>query len=93
VVVRTAWAVGKLKLEHQMSDYWALRAFTKFGSAIALLGAVSVPAVAAGAMALSTWNWVLFAGAVGAGVLVGFLIKVFSELARVIVEMLLPLPG
>jgi hypothetical protein len=76
-----------------MSDYWALRIFTKFGTVIALLSAVFVPMAAGGAMSLSSWSWLVFAAAVGTGVLIGFLIKVFSELARVIVEMLLPIPN
>lgn len=76
-----------------MSDYWALRTFTKFGTVIALISAFFAPMAAAGAMTLSSWSWIVFAAAVGTGILVGFLIKVFSELARVIVEMLLPLPN
>jgi hypothetical protein len=76
-----------------MSDYWALRTFTKFGTAIALMSTLFVPAAAAWAMALSSWSWVLFAAAIITGLIVGFLVKVFSELARLIVEMLLPLPS
>jgi hypothetical protein len=34
-----------------------------------------------------------FAAAIAAGLIVGFLIKVFSELVRVIVDMLLPMPN
>jgi hypothetical protein len=80
-------------MEHLMSDYWALRTFTKFGTVIAVLSMFFVPGAAAWAMAFSSWNWVLFVAAIVTGLIVGFLVKVFSELARLIVEMLLPLPG
>jgi hypothetical protein len=73
-----------------MGSYWALRLFTKWGTAIALVSAVLVPSAAVAVMLLVSWNWFAFAVAIGVGVLCGFLIKVFSELAQVIVEMLLP---
>lgn len=76
-----------------MSDYWALRIFTKFGTVIALALTLIVPLAAAWAMALSSWNWIVFGVAIVTGLIVGFLVKVFSELARVIVEMLLPMPN
>ena len=76
-----------------MSDYWALRIFTKFGTVIALAAAFVVPIAVAWAMALSSWNWPIFTAAIAAGLIVGFLTKVFSELARVIVDMLLPMPN
>jgi hypothetical protein len=76
-----------------MSDYWALRIFTKFGTVIALVAAFIVPIAGVSAMALSSWSWPIFAAAIAAGLIVGFLIKVFSELARVIVDMLLPMPN
>jgi hypothetical protein len=76
-----------------MSDYWALRTFTKFGTVFALVAAFFIPVTATWAMALSAWSWVLFLAAIVTGLIVGFLVKVFSDLARLIVEMLLPLPG
>jgi hypothetical protein len=76
-----------------MSDYWALRIFTKFGTVIALVAAFIVPIAAVWAMVISSWSWPIFAAAIAAGLIVGFLIKVFSELVRVIVDMLLPMPN
>ena len=73
-----------------MADYWALRAFTKFGTVISLAAAVLVPTGVAAAMSFLTWNWFAFVVSLSVGALCGFLIKVLSELARVIVEMLLP---
>jgi hypothetical protein len=73
-----------------MAAYWALRTFTKFGSIIALIVAIAIPTASVAAMMSSSWSWMWFMATTGAGLLAGFLIKVFSELARVIVEMLLP---
>jgi hypothetical protein len=76
-----------------MSDYWALRIFTKFGTVMALASASVVPIAAVWGMVLTSWSWPIFTAALAAGLMVGFLIKVFSELARVIVDMLLPMPN
>ena len=73
-----------------MRDYWAQRAYTKFGTAIAFATAVLVPAGVVAAMSVFTWNWFAFVVSLSVGALCGFLTKVLSELARVIVEMLLP---
>jgi fructose-specific phosphotransferase system IIC component len=76
-----------------MSDYWALRIFTKFGTVIAVASTIFIPVAVAGSMAFSVWSWAMFAAAVVTGLIAGFLIKVFSELARLIVDMLLPMPN
>ena len=74
-----------------MPQFWALRAFTRFGSVIAALGAVLPLAAAVIFMMPGSWNWPLLAAAIAAGLAIGFFIKVFSDLAQVIVDMLLPI--
>lgn len=73
-----------------MPRFWALRAFTRFGTVIAALGAVLPLAATVICTMPGPWNWPLLAAAIAAGLAAGFFIKVFSELAQVIVDMLLP---
>jgi hypothetical protein len=74
-----------------MTQYTALRSFTKFGTPLAFVVAVLVPVGAGAAMQyLGAWNWLLFLVAVVVGAVAGFLLKVLAELAQVIVDMLLP---
>ena len=73
-----------------MPQYWALRAFTKFGTIIAMTAAVLPIVVTVLCIMPVSWNWALFAASMVAGGAAGFFVKVFSELAQVIVDMLLP---
>jgi hypothetical protein len=73
-----------------MTDYRALRSFTKFGTGLAVAAGLFIPAVAFGLMQMWEWNWPLFGLSVIVGGFAGFLVKVLAELAQVIVDMLLP---
>jgi putative flippase GtrA len=73
-----------------MRRYRTLRAFTKFGTAIAIGAGISVPALALLAMAATVWSWLIFIASIVVGCLAGFLLQVLVDLARVIVDMLLP---
>jgi hypothetical protein len=82
--------LATVELRDAVPRFWALRAFTRFGNAIAALGAVLPLAASVTCMTPGPWNWPLLAAAVVAGLAAGFFIKVFSDLAQVIVDMLLP---
>lgn len=74
-----------------MADFWALRLFTRFGTALAVAVALAIP----GAALLCAWTggfigWQGVAASAAAGCFAGFFLKVFADLTRVIVEMLLP---
>jgi hypothetical protein len=74
----------------EMSQYWALRTFTKFGIWVALL-AIGLPMIALLVTAPNSWTMPQLVGSLALGVVLGFFVKVFSELAQVIVDMLLPI--
>ena len=73
-----------------MQDYWALRSFTKHGARASIAAGLLFPLVAGLVMLASAWSWALFAAALIAGAAFGYFVKIFAELAQVIVEMLLP---
>ena len=73
-----------------MKDFRALRFFTRCGVPVAIGVGAAIPALAAIAMAGTSWSWLLFIAAVGIGALVGAFLLIFSELVQVIVDMLLP---
>jgi hypothetical protein len=73
-----------------VKKYQTLRLFTKYGTAIAVIVGVSLPLAALLAMALNGAGILLVLLSIPVGCFAGFVMKVFSDLAQVIVEMLLP---
>jgi hypothetical protein len=73
-----------------MRRYRALRAFTKFGTAIAIGVGLAIPSLALLAMAATVWSWLILIVSIATGCLAAFFLKVLVDLAQVIVDMLLP---
>lgn len=74
-----------------MTDFWALRLFTRFGTVLAAAVALGIPAAALlYGSSVSAIGWQFVAVSAVAGLVAGFFLKVFADLTRVIVEMLLP---
>jgi predicted dinucleotide-binding enzyme len=73
-----------------LKKYQALRFFTKYGTAIAVLVGVALPAIALLAMLENAAGGLVVLLSIPAGCFAGFVMKVFSDLAQVIVDMLLP---
>lgn len=74
-----------------MADFPAVRLLTRFGGPFAAVTGLSLPLFVACLMGVyDLWNWIVLALSCLAGVLVGFVMKVLAELARVISDMLIP---
>jgi hypothetical protein len=73
-----------------VNKYQVLRFFTKYGTVIAIIVGLALPAAALLAMLENAAGGLLVLLSIPVGCFAGFVMKVFSDLAQVIVEMLLP---
>jgi len=73
-----------------MEQYPAIGVLVRHGNALAVLAGLAPVILVALGIALGGWHWSWgIAGIVG-GVALGFAVRVFAELVRIIVDMLLP---
>jgi hypothetical protein len=73
-----------------MEQYPAVAFLVRHGNILAVIAGLAPVILVAAGIALGGWHWSWGLAGIGAGVALGFGVRVFAELVRIIVDMLLP---
>ena len=73
-----------------MEQYPAVRIMVRYGSLLAILVGLSLPALALFGVLGTGWHWVWLLAALVAGAALWFVFRTFAELTQIIADMLLP---
>ena len=73
-----------------MEQYPAVRMMVRYGSLLAILVGLSLPALALFGVLGAGWHWVWLLAAFVAGAALWFVFRTFAELTQIIADMLLP---
>ncbi len=73
-----------------MEQYPAVALMVRHGNVLAILAGLAPVILVAVGITLGGWHWGWGIAGIAAGIGVGFGVRVFAELVRIIVDMLLP---